>query len=123
LIFLAAIDISDIQGDTMRSILCFFLLILGSSLLFGAATPKFASDYNSTFMHNYPPGFYGMWYYAERFYHPRKADKPVAEPYLWDKYMSRVTGLHFPFNPTPFDWEYGSRTTFNLPNYNRNIWP
>ena len=107
----------------MRFILSFFLLILASSFLGPVATPTFASDYNSSFMHNYPPGYYGMWYYTERFYHPRKDDKAAAEQYNWDRYMSRVTGLRFPFNPIPFDWEYGSRTTFNLPNYNRNIWP
>ena len=107
----------------MRSILCLFLLILASSFFFCTAGPAAASDYNSTFMRNYPPGYYGMWYYAERFQHPLKTGKAVGESYNWDKYMSRVTGLHFPFNPTPFGFEYGSRTNFNLPDYNRNIWP
>jgi len=82
-----------------------------------------AADYNSKFVRNYPPGFNGMWYKAERFFEPPPVLKRGVEIYRWDRYMSNVVGLHFPFYPTPFDWDYGTDRTFNLPNYDRNDWP
>jgi hypothetical protein len=82
-----------------------------------------AGDYNQRFRSNYPPGYYGMWYYANRF-HDRKLDNAdnQYENYRWDRYMSKIIGLEFPWYPIPFDWEYGSKTNFNLPDYNSNDW-
>jgi hypothetical protein len=87
-----------------------------------------AGDYDPRFVRDYPPGFYGMWWKAERFYEPidqfargRNA-QPPAELYTWDKRMSELTGIKYPFYPTPFPWDYGTGRTFNLPNYHTNDW-
>jgi hypothetical protein len=81
-----------------------------------------AEDYQDRFVKNYPPGFYGMWYKAERFYRKLDPDAPTMEKYRWDRYMSRITNVHFPFLPVPYDWEYGNERTFNLPDYGSNDW-
>lgn len=85
-------------------------------------TGVFARDYNQRFVRNYPPGYYGMWYNAERFYNTTEPGTTPVEAYRWDKFMSKITDVHFPYYPIPYDWEYGSGRTFNLPNDNRNDW-
>lgn len=83
-----------------------------------------AKDYDSRFIRNYPPGYYGMYYNAERFFDLELAEGQKAqETYRWDKFMSRTTDVYFPFLPIPYDWEYGHGRTFGLPNYNNNDWP
>lgn len=90
-------------------------------------------DYDRRFVRDYPPGFYSMYWKAERFYEPidkesretlttEKLTPPPAELYSWDKRMAQVTGINYPFYPTPFPWDYGTGRTFNLPNYNSNNW-
>lgn len=82
-----------------------------------------AADYEPRFMKNYPPGYYGMWYYADRFYSKSGVDSPQGPGYRWDKFMSGITNLSFPYYPIPYDWDYGTGRTFNLPDYNANNWP
>lgn len=87
-----------------------------------------AEDYNTRFTKNYPPGYYGMWYKAQRFYKNPKAtgeaqgeQRPI-ELYLWDGEMSRITNVWYPFKPVPYGWDYGTYSGFNLPDYNSNDW-
>lgn len=99
------------------SLLC--VLILSPSCI----EPSFAEDYNARFVRNYPPGFYGMWYKAERFFEKKEKGKLPEELYRWDQYMSHLTGVYYPFFPIPFTWDYGTGRRFNLPVYNTNDWP
>ena len=107
----------------MRSYYSLSILLIAALIaaLWVAWAP--AADYNSRFVRNYPPGFNGMWYKAGRFFDPPPTGKSGDEQYRWDKYMSRVVGVTYPFYPTPFDWDYGTGRTFNLPDYNTNDWP
>jgi len=114
----------------MRIIRLLFGIAVGC-LLLSVVSYSIAGDYNQRFVRNYPPGFNGMWYYAERFIEPERTDPMVNERYRWDKFMSRITELSFPFWPIPYDWEYGTTRSdpvygtaraFNLPDYNRNDW-
>ncbi|MEI7449883.1 MAG: hypothetical protein WCJ75_09670 [Desulfomonile sp.] len=82
-----------------------------------------AADHNYRFFRNYPPGYYGMYYYSQRFFEKAPVDKKTGDSYRWDKFMSRVTEIEFPFFPIPYEWNYGTDRTFNLPDYNRNDWP
>lgn len=68
----------------MRPI-CFLLTVL-CALVFVISWPgpSAATDYNSRFIHNYPPGFYGMWYKAERFFEKKEKGKIREELYSWD---------------------------------------
>ncbi|MEJ2716004.1 MAG: hypothetical protein P8182_02525 [Deltaproteobacteria bacterium] len=93
-------------------------------VLFSFSLPQDSSawDYNARFIRNYPPGFYGMWYKAERFFETRTGESVPDELYRWDRYMSRVTGVTYPFLPIPYAWDYGSSRKFNLPDYNTNDW-
>ena len=100
--------------------LTLFLMVLAFTV---NTSGTFAQDYQERFVHNYPPGYYGMWYKADRFTDdPLTAKPPGQEPYRWDRYMSSVTGVIYPFNPAPFDWEYGAGRKFNLPDYSANDW-
>jgi hypothetical protein len=81
-----------------------------------------AQDYEERFVRNYPPGYYGMWYKSERFVDDPTSEKVLGEYYRWDTFMSALTGVVYPFNPAPFDWEYGAGRKFNLPDYNSNDW-
>ncbi len=88
-----------------------------------------SEDYDPAFIRNYPPGYYGMWYKAQRFYENLNPTPPPdsrfarkTEYYRWDRFMSRATNTYFPFYPIPYDWEYGHDRQFNLPNYNTNDW-
>lgn len=107
----------------MRSKTLIAILVMSGMALMVSVEQGFSKDYNSRFVRNYPPGYYGMWYNADRF-HDRKTNEsgvPV-ERYRWDSYMTRIVELDFPWRPIPFDWEYGSNRDFNLPNYNTNDW-
>ena len=106
----------------MRLISKMLLLAIAALLVIGSAFPSSAADYKSRFMRDYPPGYYGMWYYAERFNETRPNDQTPIETYRWDRYMSRMTNLYYPFLPIPYDWDYGSHRNFNLPEYNTNDW-
>jgi hypothetical protein len=79
-------------------------------------------QYNQRFIRSYPPGYYGMWYYSEKFREQEAGEERPEEYYRWDNYMSRVTGITYPFTPKPYDWSYGSDRTFNMPDYNTNDW-
>ncbi len=98
-------------------------LILAGLLALVFCVACWAGDYNSRFVRNYPPGFHGMWYEAERFFEKDPQEQEVGELYRWDKYMMKLTGVHYPFLPIPFMWDYGNARTFNLPDYNSNDWP
>ena len=111
------------KGDTMRPFSCIAVLVLAICVIAGTVSSSWARDYESRFMRNYPPGYYGMWYYAERFSEPQDHQTAPEESYRWDRYMSRITGLRFPFLPVPYDWDYGTWQNFNLPHYNTNDWP
>jgi hypothetical protein len=107
----------------MRSSLLVVGLIVAGMLACWACADSWAADYNSRFIRNYPPGYYGMWYKADRFDNRKRGvDDKLVETYRWDRYMTRVTGLEFPWYPIPFGWEYGTGRKFNLPNYNSNDW-
>jgi hypothetical protein len=100
-----------------------FIFLISIIIAFAGNTASWAiEDYNDRFVKNYPPGFHSMWYKAERFYKNMDPDRKGNEKYRWDRFMSRVTGVTFPFYPIPYDWEYGSERTFNLPDYNSNDW-
>jgi len=101
----------------MRSILLLFIVIL---VILTSSVCQ-AADYDSRFVRNYPPGYYGMWYDAERF-SSEGIPGVKTERYRWDMLMSRETNLTFPFYPIPYDWDYGTGRTFNLPDYNANNW-
>jgi hypothetical protein len=110
------------KGAIMRQTLLILALILAGILSVLFAADSSATDYNARFIRNYPPGFHGMWYNAQRFFGTQKPGEIPAELYRWDLYMSGVTGLVFPFLPAPYAWDYGTGRTFNLPDYNRNYW-
>jgi hypothetical protein len=82
-----------------------------------------SADYNHRFVRNYPPGFNGMWYYADRFVDKVEPGRKNPEHYRWDRFMSRTMNIRYPFYPIPYEWEYGTGRTFNLPDYNANDWP
>ncbi|MFC1834830.1 hypothetical protein ACFL2Q_08865 [Thermodesulfobacteriota bacterium] len=106
----------------MRSFLCLMALFLACLLATSVTSDSWAKDYNARFMRNYPPGYYGMWYYAKRFFEIKKEGKQPEEDYRWDKYMTRITGMIYPFYPIPHGWDYGNYRKFNLPDYNSNDW-
>jgi hypothetical protein len=96
-------------------ILLVAMLILGSSIVH-------AGDYDPRFVRHYPPGFHGMWYKAQRFTDRSDTEAAAQELYRWDKFMSRIMEVRYPYYPIPYGWEYGTDRTFNLPNYNANDW-
>jgi hypothetical protein len=96
--------------------------MISAALVLISFSGVFARDYDQRFVRNYPPGYYGMWYNAERFYNIPKPGETPVEAYRWDKFMSKITEVSFPYYPIPYDWEYGDGRTFNLPNDNRNDW-
>jgi len=108
----------------MRSLSFFFIFVLTAAIIFVAASfdSAWAADYDHRFIRNYPPGYYGMYYNAERFFEPVDPTKKRDETYRWDKFMSRVNELRYPFYPIPYDWDYGTNRKFNLPDYNANNW-
>lgn len=106
----------------MRSKSYIITLVLALLFLVGSVSLCWSKDYERRFIRNYPPGYYGMWYYAERFYEKADPTKRNPESYRWDRYMSKITDVHFPFLPIPYDWDYGSYRKFNLPDYNSNDW-
>jgi hypothetical protein len=63
-----------------------------------------------------------MWYYADRFA-DKVPEKKTLENYRWDRFMSREMNISYPFFPIPYEWDYGTGRTFNLPDYNANNWP
>ncbi len=112
----------------MRPISYFFVGLLALILSASWTTGSLAADYNARFEKNYPPGYYGMWYKAERFYHNPKdtgrarGEQRPMELYMWDHGMSQISNLWYPFLPVPYEWDYGTYKDFNLPNYNSNNW-
>ncbi len=98
------------------------LSIVAGFLILAWASYASAKDYESRFMRNFPPGYHGMWYDAERFIHANNRQDKTQEKYRWDRFMSRVTDMTFPFLPVPYAWDYGNTQKFNLPNYNTNDW-
>ena len=107
----------------MRSNGYLVAVMLALCLAVAAISAVQAKDYESRFIRNYPPGYNGIWYYADRFvFHDNRQD-PAQEKYRWDRFMSRATNIEFPFYPIPYNWEYGTGRTFNLPDYNTNDWP
>ena len=106
----------------MRSPRLLPALILGAFLALSASPVCQAADYNHRFVRNFPPGFNGMWYYADRFVDRIEPDKKVREYYRWDRFMSQQLGVYYPFIPIPYDWDYGTARTFDLPDYNANDW-
>ena len=107
----------------MRSRIILITVIGAIAFMMVALSSVWAGDYEQRFVRNYPPGYYGMWYYAERFFDTHRDGKSREEDYRWDKYMSKGLGLHYPFLPVPQAWDYGSQRDFNLPDYSRNDWP
>jgi hypothetical protein len=108
----------------MRASLCICAVIVAGIMTVGVAATSWSADYNSRFIRNYPPGYHGMWYNAERFFDTKKnLSAGPMERYRWDKYMSKITNVEYPFHPIPFPWDYGTGRNFNLPNYNSNDWP
>jgi hypothetical protein len=101
----------------MRPILLVFILIL---VILASSLCK-ASDYDGRFIRSYPPGFYGMWYDAQKF-DSEGVPGVKSERYRWDKLMSQETHITFPFYPIPYDWDYGTGRTFGLPDYNSDDW-
>ena len=97
------------------------LVVAGFLILAGFSLAS-ARDYESRFIRNFPPGYNGMWYDAERFVHADDRQNKTQEKYRWDRFMSSVTGITFPFYPVPFAWDYGNTEKFNLPDYNTNDW-
>jgi len=106
----------------MRSTPFSTALIAAALLVVATVTSPWAADYDSRFIRNFPPGYYGMWYYAERFNEKVVEDRTPDEGYRWDRYLSRMTDVWYPFLPIPYDWDYGTYRTFNLPDYNSNDW-
>jgi len=98
------------------------LVAVACFALYDSSSAWAAADYNSRFVRNYPPGYNGMWYKAQRFYENTDPEVPRQETYRWDRFMSRITEVTFPFYPIPYDWEYGTGRRFNLPHYNTNDW-
>lgn len=100
-----------------------FVIALLLALVFaGSTSVSWAKDYESRFTKNYPPGYYGMWYYAEKFYEKQMQNEIPPEIYRWDRYMSKMTDVYYPFLPIPYDWDYGTHRNFNLPDYSSNDW-
>jgi hypothetical protein len=103
-----------------------FCLIVAAVAAVVSIPPAFdgawAQDYHSRFMRNYPPGYHSMWYRAHRFEDIQHPDPAMREPYVWDKYMAQLTGVRYPFRPSPYAWDYGTGRTFNLPNYRDRDW-
>lgn len=91
------------------------LMIMSSSV--------WGKDYERRFIKNYPPGYYGMWYYAERFFNSNDPNDKTQEKYRWDRFMSATANMSYPYYPIPFAWDYGNTEKFNLPDYNANDWP
>ena len=106
----------------MRSRPYIVALVLASLFVVACISVSWARDYDQRFVRNYPPGYYGMWYYAQRFYEKQDPQNMPQETYRYDKYMSRITDLYFPFYPIPYDWDYGTYRKFNLPDYSTNDW-
>ena len=108
----------------MRSIRLTIMLASLVLIVLTGVLAASAKDYGSRFIRNYPPGYYGMYYNAERFFDlEEEGGKKPQERYRWDNFMSRITDVYFPFRPVPYDWEYGNGQTFGLPDYNSNDWP
>jgi len=107
----------------MRTI-CYIgvLILVAGFAMYDSSGAWAAADYNSRFVRNYPPGYNNMWYKAQRFFENTDPEVPRQERYRWDRFMSRITEVKFPFYPIPYDWEYGTGRTFNLPNSNTNDW-
>lgn len=99
------------------------LLIVAGILILGGYSQGAAAQYESRFVRNFPPGFNGMWYYAQKFVYSDDRQDKTQEKYRWDRFMSKVTDMTYPFYPVPFAWDYGNTEGFNLPNYNTNDWP
>ena len=120
------------EDQAMRSIRLGLLGILTVFLLLNASAFSMAGDYNPRFVRNYPPGYHGMWYYAQRFQETDRVPDPLTtEKYRWDRFMSRITDLTFPYFPIPYAWDYGTDRTqpyartdrsFGMPDYNNNDW-
>ncbi|MEW6350656.1 MAG: hypothetical protein AB1646_16465 [Thermodesulfobacteriota bacterium] len=106
----------------MKPRLMLVLLSLVALFVVVGAPSAAEKDYEDRFMRSYPPGYHGMWYKADRFWEDISTERELGEYYRWDKYMSALTGMTFPFNPAPFDWEYGAGRKFNLPDPNANDW-
>jgi hypothetical protein len=106
----------------MRSRPYIVALVLTSLFVVACVSVSWARDYEPRFVRNYPPGYYGMWYYAERFYEKKNREALPPESYRWDRYMSKITDVYFPFLPIPYDWDYGTHRSFNLPDYSTNDW-
>jgi hypothetical protein len=106
----------------MRVIPYIMALFVVGLLILSFSQVSWAQQYNDRFIRSFPPGYYGMWYYADKFREREPEDETPREYYRWDKYMSRVTGITYPFSPKPYNWTYGSKRTFNLPDYNTNDW-
>jgi hypothetical protein len=106
----------------MRSKLYSIAIVMAALLTVLAASTVDARDYESRFIRNYPPGYHGMWYYTQRFFHQDDPQDRLQDKYRWDLYMSRITNVTFPYLPVPYGWEYGTVEDFNLPDYNSNDW-
>ncbi|MFH1115385.1 MAG: hypothetical protein V1792_15870 [Pseudomonadota bacterium] len=106
----------------MRSRPYITALVLASLFTAASISLSRAGDYEQRFVRNYPPGYYGMWYYAERFNEKQNEQDMPPETYRWDRYMSKITDVYFPFFPIPYDWDYGTHRKFNLPDYSSNDW-
>jgi hypothetical protein len=98
-------------------------LILVAIFALAGFSVCWSADYEHRFVRNYPPGFNGMWYYADRFVDNFEPGKGMVEHYRWDRFMSREMDITYPFTPIPYEWDYGTGRTFNLPDYNANNWP
>lgn len=99
----------------------FAATLLGLWSLSGACS--WAGDYESRFVRNYPPGYYGMYYFAQRFFEKPAPPGEKLQSYRYDKEMSKNMEIEYPFYPIPYPWDYGTGRTFNLPDYNSNDWP
>jgi hypothetical protein len=106
----------------MWSMSRFLVIVIAACAAMCLASPSWGTDYNSRFIRNYPPGYHGMWYNAQRFHETNRENKNREEFYTWDKFMGHLTGVTFPFLPVPHDWDYGTWCKFNLPDYNTNDW-
>ncbi len=105
----------------MRRVSCIIALVGALILGCAAVEGSWAADYLHRYIKNYPPGYHGMYYYAERFFDTDPNTK-YDVVYRWDRFMSRVTEIQYPFYPIPYDWDYGKTRQFNLPDYNANDW-
>lgn len=105
----------------MRWVSSIIALVCSVILMCTAVPTSWAADYHQRYIRNYPPGYHGMYYYAERFF-DTDPNLKYEVIYRWDDFMSRVTEIRYPFHPIPYDWEYGKTRNFNLPDYNANDW-